>query len=182
MADGLLDSRGMRKRLLLLITPLLLVASSVSAQSRDPYFETFTASYDLIYHELSETSALGGHFDIATTVKRDTPLLTLAGEVGINHFEDANVSSFLGGPRLRLPNINRNLLPFAQVFLGLYHCGVCDINDFAIQVGGGVDWRARRNSDLRIRTQLDVRHMFDDFDDFNAVRLAVGVVFPLNIR
>jgi hypothetical protein len=69
---------------------------------------------------------------------------------------------------------------FAQGSVGLYHCGVCDINDFALQVGGGLDWRARRSSDLRIRTQLDFRHMFDDFDDFNAVRLAVGVVFPLN--
>jgi hypothetical protein len=172
----------MRTRLLLLVTPLLLAASSVSAQSRDPYFTTFTPSYDLVYHELGETSTLGGHFDVATTIKRHEPFLSLAGEIGINHFEDANVSSFLGGPRLRLPNINQNLLPFAQVFLGLYHCGVCDINDFAIQFGGGVDWRARRSSDLRIRTQLDLRHMFDEFDDFNAVRLSVGVVFPLNIH
>jgi hypothetical protein len=170
----------MRTRLLLLITPLLLAASSVSAQSRDPYFATFTASYDLIYHELGETSGVGGHFDLASTIKRDRPFLTLAGEIGINHFDDANVSSFMGGARLRLPNANRNVLPFVQVFAGLYHCGVCDINDFAIQGGAGVDWRARRRSDIRIRTQLDFRHMFDEFDDFNAVRVAVGMVFPLN--
>ena len=171
----------MRTRLLLLVTPFLLAAaSSVSAQSRDPYFATFTASYDLIYHELDETSALGGHFDIASTIKRDVPFLSLAGEIGINHFEDANVSSFLGGARLRLPNAGRNVLPFVQVLVGLYHCGVCDINDFALQGGGGLDFRARRGSDLRIRAQVDVRHMFDEIEDFNAVRLAVGVVFPLN--
>ena len=171
----------MRTRLLLFIAPFVLAASTVSAQSRDPYFATFTAAYDVIYHELSETSVVGGHADIASTIKRDVPYLTLAGEVGINHFDGANVLSFLGGPRLRLPNIgDGNILPFVQFFAGLYHCGPCDINDFAIQGGGGVDFRARRNSDIRIRTQLDVRHMFDDFADFNAVRVAVGLVFPLN--
>jgi hypothetical protein len=172
----------MRTRILLLIAPILLTASSASAQtqSRDPYFATFTPSYNLIYHELGETSAFGGHFDIATTIKRDTPFLSLAAEVGINHFEDANVSSFLGGVRARLPNITDNLLPFVSGFGGLYHCGVCDINDFALQGGGGVDWRAHRSSDLRIRTQLDFRHIFDAFGDFNAVRLSVGVVIPLN--
>jgi len=93
----------MRTRLLLFVAPLVLAASTVSAQSRDPYFATFTAAYDLIYHEFGETSALGGHFDIASTIKRDIPFLSLAGEVGINHFDGANVTSFLGGPRLRLP-------------------------------------------------------------------------------
>jgi hypothetical protein len=170
----------MRTRLLLLVAPFLLVASSVSAQSRDPFFATFTPSYDLIYHELGETSAFGGHFDLGTTIKRDVPYLTLAGDVGINHFDDVNVSSFLGGARVRLANIDNNLLPFVQGLVGLYHCGVCDINDFALQLGGGVDWRAHRRSDLRIRTQFDWRHMFDDFGDFNAVRVSVGVVFPLN--
>ena len=173
----------MRTRILLFIFGSLLFAvSSVSAQtqSRDPYFATFTPSYDVIYHELGETSAFGGHFDIATTIKRDVPFLTIAAQVGINHFDDANVSSFLGGVRVRLPNLTDNLLPFVQGFGGLYHCGVCDINDFAIQGGGGIDWRAHRGSDLRIRTALDFRHIFDEFGDFNAVGVSVGVVIPLN--
>src|SRR5262249_7791037 len=98
----------MRTRLLLFVfTLLLFAASSVSPQpqSRDRFLPTFTPSYDLIYHELGETSAFGGHFDIATTIKRDTPFLSLAAEVGVNHFDDANVSSFLGGVRVRLPNL-----------------------------------------------------------------------------
>ena len=44
----------MRTRLLLFIAPFVLAASTVSAQSRDPYFATFTGAYDLLYHELSE--------------------------------------------------------------------------------------------------------------------------------
>jgi hypothetical protein len=36
------------------------------------------------------------------------------------------------------------------------------------------------NNDVRIRAQVDGRHMFDSFQDFNAVRVSAGVVFPLN--
>jgi hypothetical protein len=168
------------RRLLAFITPLLLFASSVSAQSRDPYFATFTPSYDFVYHEFDETSVVGGHVDVATTIKRDIPFLTLAAEAGVNHFDGGNVLSLMGGPRLRLPNAGPNILPWVQFFVGLYHCGVCDINDFAIQGGVGLDLRTRRGSSVRIRPQLDLRHMFDDGSGFNAVRAAIGVVFPLN--
>jgi hypothetical protein len=152
----------------------------VSAQSVDPYAATFSANYDLVYHELGDTSNLGAHFDVGSTITRDVPYLVVVGEAGVNHFTDANVSSFLGGARLRLPNAAPRLLPFAQVLLGLYHCGACDINDFALQVGGGLDVKLARHNDVRIRGQVDVRHMFDSVEDFNAVRVSVGVVVPLN--
>jgi len=157
----------------------LLAPSSASAQSSDPFFADFSANYDIVYHERDETSNLGGHFDIATTIKRDVPFLVLAGEVGINHFDGGNVSSYLGGLRLRLPNLGPNVLPFLQALIGLYHCGSCDINDFALQGGGGLDFRLARRSP-RIRAQIDVRHMFDKVEGFNAVRVSLGLVFPLN--
>ena len=163
-----------------LLVVFFLAASSVSAQSRDPYFTTFSANYDFVYHEFDETSNLGAHFDIASTIVREVPFLVLAGEVGVNHFNGATVSSVLGGARLRLPNAGPRVLPFVQFLLGVYHCGPCDINDFAIQGGGGVDVKLARNNDVRIRGQLDVRHMFDSFDGFNAVRLSAGIVIPLN--
>src|SRR5690349_3662803 len=166
----------MRLRLFFLsacvIAGLLLAPQRAAAQSSDPFFADFSANYDIVYHELDETSNLGGHFDLATTIKRDVPFLVLAGEVGVNHFEDANVSLYLGGLRLRLPNLGPNVLPFLQVLLGLYHCGPCDINDFALQGGGGLDFRLARRSP-RIRAQLDVRHMFDTIEGFNAVRVSV---------
>jgi hypothetical protein len=170
----------MRTSLFTAIGVLLLAITSVSAQSRDPFFTTFSANYDVVYHELDDTSHVGAHFDIASTIKRDAPFLALVGEVGVNHFSDANVSSYLGGPRLRLPNAGPHVLPFIQFFAGLYHCGACDINDFAIQGGGGIDFRISRNDTVRIRTQVDVRHMFDPVASFNAMRAAVGVVVPLH--
>jgi hypothetical protein len=171
------------RRLLTLLTcagTLFITASAASAQSIDPYAATFSANYDLVYHELGDTSNLGAHFDVASTVTRAAPYLVLVGEVGVNHFSDANVSSFLGGARLRLPNAAPRVLPFAQFLLGLYHCGACDINDFAIQGGAGLDVKLARSNDVRIRGQVDVRHMFDAVEDFNAVRLSIGIVVPLN--
>jgi hypothetical protein len=170
----------MRTTLFTFVAFLLVAASSVSAQSSDPFATTVSANYDFVYHELSDTSNVGAHFDIATTIKRDVPFLSLAGEVGINHFVDANVSSYLGGVRLRIPNAGPRVLPFGQIFAGVYHCGPCSINDFALQYGGGIDFRMSNNNDFRIRAQVDGRHMFDSFQDFNAVRVSAGIVFPLN--
>src|SRR5262249_5767501 len=156
---------------ILTLAGLLLVAvPTASAQSSDPFATTFSANYDFVYNELSDSSHAGAHFDIATTVKRDVPFLSIVGEVGINHFVDANVSSYLGGARLRLPNAGPHVLPFAQLLVGAYHCGPCSINDFALQGGGGIDVRFTDTNDVRLRIQLDGRHMFDSIQDFSAFR------------
>jgi hypothetical protein len=162
----------------IVIGMLLFVATSSSAQSADPYFATVSANYDFVYHEPNATSALGAHFDVASTIKRDVPFLGVMGEIGFNHFDGATVSSYMGGVRLRFPNASARVLPFAQFVLGLYHC--CDINDFAIQGGGGLDFKVMRSDAMRIRAQFDVRHVFDDVQGFTPVRVSAGVVFPLN--
>jgi hypothetical protein len=167
----------MSVRLILFAGILLLAGSSASAQSRDPFAVDFSANYDVIYHEPGVTSNVGAHFDIASTITRDVPYLVLVGEIGANHFDAGTVSSFLGGARLRFPNASQSVLPFAQLLLGLYHCGVCGINDFALQGGAGLDFKTGRA--VRIRTQLDVRHVFDT-SSFNSVRVSAGVVLPLN--
>jgi hypothetical protein len=169
----------MKTRLFILpVALLLLAAQSVAAQSRDPYFTDFSANYDLIYHESHATSNTGAHIDIASTLKRDVPFIGPVGEVGFNHFAGGTVLSAMGGLRIR-SNVDRRILPFGQVVLGLYHCGVCGINDFAIQGGGGIDFGTEDNA-FRIRTQLDVRHVFDRGGGFNAVRFSLGIVLPLN--
>jgi hypothetical protein len=164
-------------RLAVIVGALLLTAASVSAQSRDPFAVDFSANYDVVYHEAGVTTNVGAHFDIASTVTRDVPYLVVLGEVGVNHFDNGSVSSFLGGARLRFPNQSPRVLPFAQLLVGLYHCGVCDLNDFALQAGAGLDFKTGHA--VRVRAQIDVRHVFDPFS-FNSVRASAGLVLPLN--
>jgi hypothetical protein len=164
--------------LILAVGFLLLVTSSALAQSTDPYFTDFSANYDAIYHESGATSSVGGHFDLASTIKRDEPFIGPVGEVGFNHFNGGTVVSGMGGLRIRA-NVNPHVLPFAQVIVGLYHCGVCGINDLAIQAGGGVDLGFTDHA-FRVRAQVDIRHVFDQFGDFNDERFSLGIVLPLN--
>ena len=159
---------------------LTLAATSASAQSRDPYFATASANYDFVYRETGDTSAAGAHFDVASTVKRDVPFLGVMGEIGFNSLKGGTVSSYMGGLRLRAPNASARVLPFGQFVLGLYHCGICNINDFAIQGGGGVDFKLVPTGAIRIRAQVDVRHVLDDVQGFSPVRVSAGVVLPLN--
>ena len=169
----------MKTRFVLLLTCVLFVAAQpVFAQSRDPYFTTFSANYDLVYHEPGATSNSGAHFDVASTWKRDVPFIGPVGEIGFNHFDGGTIVSLMGGARVRA-NTDYFVLPYAEFILGLYHCGVCDVNDFALQGGVGVDFRTS-SPNVRIRVQLDIRHVFDSASALNAERLSAGVVLPLN--
>jgi hypothetical protein len=167
-----------RPLVLLCAGALFLFVRPAAAQSSDPYFSTFSANYDVVYHETGATSNAGAHFDVASTFKRDAPFIGPVGEVGFNHFDAGTVASVMGGLRVRA-NTDYFVLPYAQVLVGLYRCGVCGINDFSLQGGGGVDFRTASPS-VRVRVQVDVRHVFDSVSSFNAVRLSAGIVLPLN--
>jgi len=156
---------------------LFMFVHAASAQSRDPYFSTLSVNYDAIYHEPAATSHAGAHVDVASTWKRDAPFVGPVGEFGFNHFDGGNVVSVMGGLRVRA-NTDYWLLPYAQLLAGLYHCGVCGIDDFALQGGGGLDFRTG-SPDVRIRIQVDVRRVFAS-PGFNAARLSAGIVLPLN--
>jgi hypothetical protein len=162
---------------LLLMGFAFLLVRPVAAQSRDPFFTDFSANYDIVYHEPDSTSNAGGHFDVASTFKRDAPFIGPVGEVGFNHFTGGTVADVMGGLRIRA-NTDYAVLPFAQALVGWYHCG-CDVNDFALQLGGGIDFRTGAPS-LRIRVQFDYRRVFDSAADFNALRFSAGIVLPLN--
>lgn len=157
---------------------VLLFVHPVSAQSRDPFFTDFSANYDIVYHEPNSTSNVGAHFDVASTWKRDAPFVGPVGEVGFNHFDGGTVADVMGGLRIRA-NTDYSFLPFAQGLVGLYHCGVCNINDFALQLGAGVDFRTG-NPNIRVRLQFDYRRVFDSVASFNAERFSAGIVLPLN--
>jgi hypothetical protein len=173
----------------LLSVALLLVSRAVSAQSIGPYATSFSANLDVHYHEsLVERRPLpddfdthaGAHFDVAWTVKRSVPLLAVVGEFGVNHFDRATVASALAGVRVRIPIQDDRFLPFAEVLGGLYHCGACDEDDFAVQAGGGVDFRMPHTRAFRLRAQLDFRHVAADPRGFDALRLSGGIVLPLS--
>jgi hypothetical protein len=171
----------MKIRLVVVLAFATLVVSGprASAQSADPFFTDFSANYDFIYHQPGDTSHAGAHFDVASTWKRDVPYIGPVGEVGFNHFDCCNIVSLMGGLRIRA-NVDPDILPFGQFLVGLWHCGVClNANDFAIQAGGGVDFRTP-NPNLRVRVQFDWRRVFDDVFSFNAERVSAGVVIPLN--
>ena len=170
----------MRNRLVLLLTGLvLLFVRPASAQSRDPFFTDFSANYDVVYHEPDITSNAGAHFDFASTFKRDVPFIGPVVEVGFNHFDFGTVADVMGGLRIR-GNTDFFVLPFAQGLVGLYHCGACvNSNDFALQLGGGVDFRTG-NPNVRVRVQLDYRRVFDPTVAFNGERFSAGIVLPLN--
>src|SRR5258707_1711156 len=151
----------MTNRLVLLLAAVLFISvHPVSAQSIDPYFSTFSANYDVVYHEPGNTSNAGAHFDVASTFKRDVPFIGPVGEIGFNHSEGGTIVSAMGGLRLRA-NTDFYVLPYAEFVVGLYHCGVCNVNDFALQGGGGIDFRTG-SPNVRIRLQVDVRRVFDD--------------------
>ena len=169
----------MKIRLVLLLAGAVFVlVHPASAQSRDPFFTDFSANYDIVYHEPNSTSNAGAHFDVASTFKRDVPFIGPVGEVGFNHFDGRTVADVMGGLRIRA-NTDFYVLPFAQVLVGLDHCGACDINDFALQLGGGVDFRTG-NPKIRVRVQFDYRRVFDSVVSFNAERFSAGIVLPLN--
>src|SRR5206468_10943206 len=110
----------MKTRIVLpLAAVLFLLSHSVSAQSRDPYFTTFSANYDFVYHEPGAPSNAGAHFDVASTWKRDVPFVGPVGEVGFNHFGGCTVVSLVGGGRGRANPDDFGRPPGAFV-LGLY--------------------------------------------------------------
>jgi hypothetical protein len=184
------DRRLMRYPIPLFTIVLSLAASALFAQSTGPYATTFSANLDVAYHEnldfdshgFDVDSHVGAHFDIAATVKRDVPLLAVVGEAGVNRFSDATIATVMAGVRVRIPIQDDRFLPFAEVLGGLYHCSACDENDFAIEAGGGVDFRLPRIRSFRLRAQADFRHVAAERRGFDAVRLSGGIVLPWSGR
>jgi hypothetical protein len=134
---------------------------------------TFSASYDVVYHELEETSAVGVHADVA----KPFGMISGVGEVGANHFDGATVISLAGGGRYPLHSSNARMSPAVQILLGLWHCNACEISDAFVQPGFLLDFA--KSASLKIRGQFDVRRIFFDFGAEWAERLSVGLVWEL---
>lgn len=154
---------------LCLVIGCLLLVGVHSASAQDV---TVSASYDILYHQFEETTAVGVHFDAA----KSFGLLAGVGEIGFNRLEQSTVVSFAGGGRYMIPySASAKLQPAVQVLLGLWHCGPCDVNELFIQPGFLVD--IPRSDTFKIRAQFDIRRIFFDFGGENAQRLSFGGVW-----
>ena len=151
-------------------------ASAQQSTSSDDYDLSVGTLYDVALNEYSQSSNVGMHLDVAKRFLRgDSMSVSGVGEIGFNHFESETLSSYLGGIRFA-GNYSQKFSPFAQMLLGGEHC--CDDTNFAIQTGGGVDipWKTQ----FAFRAQVDWRHVSNEGDDADGLRVGIGVVFPLN--
>lgn len=132
--------------------------------------------YNITMNEYNQTSNVGLQVDVAQRFLIGSNLSASAlGEIGYNHFENDNISSYFGG--LRFQGTYRRFAPFAQVLLGVERC--CGRpSEFALQPGVGFDVAARAR--FALRAQVDWRHITRDRDDVEGLRVGVGLVFPLS--
>jgi hypothetical protein len=136
---------------------------------------TVGLSYDLLYREYEENSALGAHFDVGRGVTTfGTMGMDVLGEIGFNNFESGTVTSFGGGVRFR-PASSGQVSFVIPVLIGIWHFS--DFNDLFFQPGVGFEyaWSEKVN----IIGGFDYRRIFDDFDGGNGVRISIGVRLPV---
>jgi hypothetical protein len=158
----------------LCLLPLAFVLAAARPTSAQD-LPAFSLSYDFIYHELSKTSALGAHADVAKTFG------TISGvaEAGVNHFDGYTDVSIAGGGRYLLTQVPRsNIQPAVQVLIGVWRCGACAVTEAFLQPGALIDYA--QSASVKIRGQFDVRRIFFDFGGKNAVRVSIGLVWDLD--
>jgi hypothetical protein len=151
-------------------------ASAQNTTSADEYDLSAAVMYDPVLNERSAASNVGLHFDVAKRFLEGAKMSAAGvGEIGFNHFEDVTFSSYLGGIRFA-GSYSQQFAPFVQLLLGSEHC--CGATRFAIQTGLGADfaWKTQ----MALRVQVDWRHVSQEFDDADGLRIGFGVVLPLS--
>ena len=140
-------------------------------------------------YDLKETFTKGWVFSAAGHIGR---VVSLVGEVGGNYrtltFGDSNVDlsmhTFLGGIRVRREH--RAATPFVQVLAGMARAagsseGASESDSaFALQPGGGVDFRVTDR--FAVRVQGDYRYIAEGRAQLHEFRAAAGLVFGLGSR
>lgn len=101
----------------------------------------------------------------------------LVGDLGLNHFDGANVTSFLGGVRVA-GMAGEKASVFGQFLIGAEHC--CGSTDLAFQPGVGVD--IPLTPTLNFRFQLDFRTVRFAGNNFNEQRYTFGVSLPIGSK
>jgi hypothetical protein len=98
-----------------------------------------------------------------------TGRIGIVGDVGLNHFEGATVSTIMGGGRYTFTTSGK-VIPYGQFLVGIVHC--CGDTDFDPALGFGADIAWRPNLNFRGEVQIII-------DDTNATRWFLGVSTPI---
>ena len=187
------------RRILALIVVLGLYVASASAQEAPV---ELSGGYQLISLEPghdTQTLRIGWYVDVAGNLNR---VFGIVGQVGGNYRSTDvlgndvrfTVHEFMGGIRAS-SRANSRLVPFAQALAGPVRASLSfqgqavSVTKFALQFGGGVNWRPTQR--IGIRIGADYLRIFNDQEGRDigdlsggdtgnhALRFVAGVVVPL---
>jgi opacity protein-like surface antigen len=181
------------KKWVLLCAAAFLFAGIASAQDF-PKAEVFGGySFAHLGADGGSANFNGGSASVAYNLY---PWIGIVGDFGGYHgdssFADANLYSYLFGPRISLRH--GPITPFVQTLFGGAHasaseecdaakvqpevggCGSIGENSFAMTVGGGLDWNATPHIGVRL---IQAEYFMTNFASVreNGARISTGVVF-----
>jgi hypothetical protein len=93
----------------------------------------------------------------------------VVGDIGLNHFEGATVSTVMGGARYTFTTSGK-VVPYGQFLVGIVHC--CGDTDFDPAIGFGADIAWKPNLNFRGEVQIIL-------EEQNATRWFFGVSTPI---
>jgi hypothetical protein len=103
--------------------------------------------------------------------------MSVVGDLGLNKFVGATVSSYLGGVRFRT-SLARRVSAFGQFLAGVERC--CGSTDTALQPGVGIEVSVHPM--LNLRAQVDFRTVQLEGDDAGGQRYTFGASLPIPAR
>jgi hypothetical protein len=161
------------------IVKSLFVCTALIAATAGTAFAQDTVGAGVSFYDDEIETGVGFNLDYGKAViDRDQAAFAVVGEFGLNRFEEATATSYLGGVRVQGKLANR-VLPYGQFLIGAEHC--CESTNLALQPGFGVD--VAINPYLNVRAQVDFRNVRYE-DDINETyqRYTVGISIPVGRR
>jgi opacity protein-like surface antigen len=172
----------------------LALAVPAMAQDDTSKFEAFVGysflhSTDNIYGAVYSYDFNGASGQVAYNL---THMFSIVGDIGgyttdsysYGALLDSNIISYLFGPRISFRSFGSRVVPYAQVLLGgarlansITDSAVSD-NEFAMTIGGGVDYRVTQRVWIRpIQAEYFMTKFTDGYNDRqNNFRYSAGVV------
>lgn len=103
--------------------------------------------------------------------------ISAVGDFGLNKFDGATVTSYLGGLRVR-GVVKPKVVAFGQFLIGAEHC--CESTEMALQPGLGIEFAV--SPKWNVRAQVDFRTVRSSGNSVNSQRYTFGVSLPVPAR